>query len=164
VVRFGKPINYQYQAAFTAKIKGDYSIPVLDKLSLLSSEKELSKKRKIVSFDEWLTDSHMDVLNKKNYVIVGAPNIDTRRLLFEKESNFFFMGHADNRVSLRYRPEITSNLVNETYGSIDIPVLLVNLQLATAAFIKELASDKVEREPNSVLFQFDMKKHQEEQA
>jgi uncharacterized protein YjfI (DUF2170 family) len=101
------------------------------------------------------------MLNKKNYIIVGAPDLDTRRMLTEKKADFYFMGHSNTEVDVTFRPEVTSSLVIENYGSIDIPVLLINLQLATAAFIKELASDSKPDETNQVLFNFDMKKYLE---
>ncbi len=140
LVRFGKPLSFDYTAEFATFPEDDVpNIKTLKKVSMISHEKELSKKKKIISFVEWLADTHARTLKDKDYIIVGAPDLETRKMLVETDSNFYFMGHSDYEVDITYQPEITSGLVVENYGSIDIPVLLINLQIATGAFIKHLA-------------------------
>jgi hypothetical protein len=158
LVRFGKPMAFDYFPLLASQKQAATGINILPKTDLISIEKELSRKRKIISFSNWLTDQHISKLTEKNYVLVGAPDLETRRILYETDANFYLMGHADYGVGLTYQPNVTSGLVNETYGSIDIPVLLVNLQLATAAFIKQLAGDSLP-EKNEKLFSFDMKEY-----
>ncbi len=167
LVRFGKPISFDYTAAFASfRSESSPHIKTLKKISMLSAEKELSKKRKIISFSEWLKDSHAESLKKKDYILIGAPDLETRQMLNKIDSTFYFMGHSDYEVDIVFQPEITSGLVVENYGSIDIPVLLINLQIATAAFIKQLANTEVGATPakNEKILSFDMKKYLEEKG
>ncbi len=166
LVRFGKPVSFEYTAEFATFSDEEVSnVKTLKKVSMLTHEKELSKQRKIISFVEWLQDTHAKALHDKNYILVGAPDLETRKMLSDIDSNFYFMGHSDHEVDITYQPEITSGLVVENYGSIDIPVLLTNLQIATGAFIKQLAgtgaySSTPDR--NQRILNFDMKKYLEE--
>ncbi len=161
LVRFGKPISFEYTAEFATFADEDVqNVKTLKKVSMITHEKELSKRRKIISFVEWLQDSHAVALKEKNYVLVGAPDLETRKMLHDVQSNFYFMGHSDHEVDITYQPEITSGLVVENYGSIDIPVLLMNLQIATGAFIKQLAGDSTP-DQNQRILNFDMKSYLE---
>ena len=169
LVRFGKPIAFDYTAEFASFNSNERSnIKTLKKLSMVSHEKELSKKRKIISFVEWLKDTHAESLNAKNYILVGAPDLETRQMLNDMDSKFYFIGHSNYEVDITFQPEITSGLVVENYGSIDIPVLLINLQIATGAFIKQLAGTgpyaegNDHPEKNERILNFDMKKYLEE--
>ena len=122
---------------------------------MLDVEKELSEERALVRFVSWLDDPKtIDFIDSKGYFFVGAPTLETREMLADKK--FFFLGHSDYEVDITYRPQLVSTLSVETYGSIDIPVLLINLQIATAAFIKILASDD-EFNTDDRLLNFDMK-------
>ena len=150
--RIGKPIVLNYHSEISTEIDDRFTIiPLLKKVAIIDVEKELTKKRQVITFAQWLTDEHIKVLNNKNYIIVGAPNLDTRRLLRDMDASFYFIGHSDYEVEISYQPEISSNLANETYGSIDIPVLLINMHLAAAAFIKHLASDKLPNQGEKIL-------------
>ncbi len=161
LIRFGKPVSFDYIASFATFPREDVpELNTLKKVSMISYEKELSKQRKIISFVEWLQDTHARSLNSKDYVLVGAPDLATRNMLTDLDSKFYFMGHSDFEVDITYQPEVTSGLVVENYGSIDIPVLLINLQIATAAFIKQLAGTgpgDVQPDKNQRLLNFDMK-------
>ncbi len=155
--RIGKPVLYDFAMDFST----DYSetaqnIKQLKKLFLVKEEKLLSKENKIITFDSWLQDIHVKLLKKKNYTLVGAPTLETRKFL--EDSDFYFLGHSDFEVDLVYQPEPADGLAVETYGTIDIPVLMLNLHLATAAFIKQLASGKKPAK-NEKLFSFDMKEY-----
>jgi hypothetical protein len=164
IVRFGKPVAFKYVAEIASNFDQDVAgIKRLKKRSLIDQEKELSKKRKIMSFANWMQDEHIKVLNEKNYVIVGAPNLDTRNILHDLEAKFYFFGHSDTEVEVSFRPQISSGLAVETYGTIDIPVLLINLQLATAAFLKELAYGD-ERQSNDKILTFDLKDYLEKKV
>lgn len=162
IARMGKPIVNQYHPDFL--IPYDEKVPnikTLRKLFLLDVENHLCKDQKPIVFEDWLEEASARKIEERGYVFVGAPTLDTREMLQDK--NFYFMGHGDFEVEITYRPQITSGLANETYGSIDIPALLINLQLSTAAFIKELASDEPPQ-TNQPLFSFDMKKFIEEEG
>jgi hypothetical protein len=160
LMRLGKPIVFEYIPEFTRKFDKEFkNIKTLKKTSLLSYEKELSKERRIITFVDWLDENAAKYLANKGYIFVGAPTLETRQMLSDK--NFFFLGHSDYEVDITYSPQAISSLAVETYGSIDIPVLLINLQIATAAFIKTLASDEG-FEPDQRILDFDMKKWVEE--
>ncbi len=168
LVRLGKPVLFDYVAEFATFPDEEVSyIKTLKKVSMVTHEKELSQQKKLITFVEWLTDAHAKALNDKNYIIVGAPDLDTRRMLAEANSDFYFMGHSNFEVDLTYQPAITSSLVVENYGSIDIPVLLINLHIATGAFIKQLAGTglAVENpEANQKILEFNMKDYLESQG
>ncbi len=164
LIRFGKPVSFDYTAEFASFSSNESSnAKTLKKISMVTNEKELSKKRKIISFVEWLKDNHAESLKAKDYVLIGAPDLETRQMLNETDSTFYFMGHSNYEVDITYQPEITSSLVVENYGSIDIPVLLINLQVATGAFIKQLANG-TDPAKNEKILSFDMKKYLEEKG
>ncbi len=75
-------------------------------------------------------------------------------MLHDNNAQFFMMGHANNRVQITKNPHIqNSGIVNETYGTIEVPKLLMNLQLATAAFVKIASQgiDSIKDIPNDTL-------------
>lgn len=160
--RFGKPVVFNYHADFVAGSEPDVqNVKTLKKIYTLDEERDLVKDRKPVVFNTWVKEEQAEALEKKGYTMVGAPTLETRKFLQDK--NFYFIGHGDYEVDVAYQPQFISTLAVETYGSIDIPALLINLQLATAAFIKQLASGKQPNE-GEILFQFDIKKYLEEKG
>jgi hypothetical protein len=156
MMRMGKPMAFNYVSDYIKQDAADAPLlNTLKKNDMLTIERELSSERRILNFVSWLDDPRtVDLIANKGYFFVGAPTLETRELLQDKK--FFFLGHSDFEVDITYRPQLVSTLSVETYGSIDIPVLLINLQLATAAFIKILASDD-EYQPDQRLLNFDMK-------
>lgn len=156
IMRIGKPIVFNYSPDMIKSYNGETPIVnTLKKSNMLDVEKELSEERALVRFVSWLDDPKtIDFIDSKGYFFVGAPTLETREMLADKK--FFFLGHSDYEVDITYRPQLVSTLSVETYGSIDIPVLLINLQIATAAFIKILASDD-EFNTDDRLLNFDMK-------
>jgi len=159
--RFGKLVTLSYHSDFSADFDGQKpELRVLSKLHhLLTNEGELSKERKFLLMEEWLTPEMASTLDEKGYTLVGAPTIETRRFLTDKE--FFFVGHGDYEVDIVFQPHNPSTLAVETYGVIDIPAFLINMQLVTAAFIKALANGD-NKSSNEILFRFDLKKYLEE--
>jgi hypothetical protein len=164
IPRLGKSVVSSYHPDYYRTFEQHApNLKTLNKLSLVSEENMLSKENKIILFEQWLTDFHAEKLQDRDYVMVGAPTLDTRQMLSDK--NFFFMGHGDFEVETTFQPQITSGLAMETYGTIDIPALLINLQLSTAAFIKQLAKDSdTNLEPGQTLFKFDIKEYIEKNA
>jgi len=159
--RIGKNVALNFIPKILTQEHSEFSfLNFLKKIDLVTVEKELSKRRKIITFAQWLQDEHVRHLKSKDYVMVGAPTLDTRRMLQKEDANFYFLGHAGNEVEITYQPEIVSSLTTETYGSIDIPVLLINLQIATAAFIKQLAKNE-QPSKNEKIFELDLKKEKE---
>lgn len=160
IMRMGKPMIFDYSPDFIKPYDADVpQIKTLKKINMLNVEKELAKERKLVLFSDWLTDTSAEYIHKNGYFFVGAPTLETRTVLQDKE--FYFLGHSDYEVDITRSPQNISTLAVETYGSIDIPVLMINLQIATAAFIKHLASGS-ESEPDQRLLNFDMKTWVEE--
>ena len=160
IMRMGKDIVYTYSPDFS-KVYDEKvnTIKTMCKIDLLNVENELCKDRNVLRFSEWLADDSSTYIDSKGYFFVGAPTLETRNMLQDKK--FFFMGHSDFEVDITYAPQGISSLAVETYGTIDIPVLLINLQLASAAFIKLLASGET-FVPDTRLLDFDMKKWVEE--
>ena len=155
ILRMGKPLVFNYSPDFIKTYDQDVNnIKLMKKIVMVDVEKEIAKERKLILFSDWLQDTSANFMDKNDYFFIGAPTLDTRNMLQDKK--FFFMGHSDYEVDITYRPQNISSLAVETYGSIDIPVLLVNLQIATAAFIKVLASDD-DYEVNQRLLNFDLK-------
>jgi len=160
IPRIGKPIVTTLHTDLTLDWSPDVdNTKLLPKIDLLSDEHLLVRGQKPVIFKEWVEQKEIDILSEKEYTFVGAPTLDTRAMLHE--TDFYFIGHGDTEVEIRFQPQMTSGLVVETYGVIDIPVLLINLQLATAAFIKQLAGG-LTQEQNEALFTFDLKTRLEE--
>jgi hypothetical protein len=154
--RFGKPVaQKQIPTARSNPDEIQGNIALLKKLHLVDDEKFLSKERKIIVFDEWLKEEHAKVLSSKGYTLVGAPGIETRNML--SEFDFYFLGHSGFEVDLAHRQEEVSDLVQETYGTVDIPALLVNFTIATCAFIKELTNKDRPQESERLLLRFDLK-------
>ena len=159
--RLGKPLINSYHADASCYYDEVPNLKTLPKILLVNEEKYLSKERKVIVFKKFLNETYANKINEKGYVFVGAPTLETRNMLSDKP--FYFFGHGDHEVEIKYQPRITSGLAVETYGSIDIPVLLINLQIATAAFIKELASDHQPGQ-GEIRFSFDMEKFIKEEG
>ena len=132
-----------------------------NKMHLINSnspENYLSREFTIHKVAMYLTKKLAQTAKEKGYIFVGAPDLETRNIL--SEFPFFFMGHQDSEVELQFAPKDISDLVIENYGKIDVPVLLTNLQLATAAFIKTLAHNNPEDFTNNeILFKYDLNEH-----
>ncbi len=153
--RFGKPLLFS-QTINMLSTEDKNGIPLLKKLYLIDSEKILCKSYNITSFDEWLTEKHAKILDEKGYTIVGAPGIDTRVML--SNYDFYFLGHGNFEVDVAFKQTVDQGLAVETYGTVDIPALLINFTLAASAFIKSLAADE-KPEPDKLVFRFDLKKY-----
>lgn len=150
LMRLGKEVVYEYYP----KINGaSEHVTALPKLMLLREEKELVNEFKPNIFNRWLTAEYAAAMHEKDYIFVGAPSFEAREFLYDK--NFYFIGHGDTEVDITKSPAVDMSLGNETYGTIDIPVLILNLQIATAAWIKHMASG-AEVEPDTDIFKFDM--------
>ena len=158
--RFGKPILFKQVTTRSSVYGGDdRQTTLLKKLHMLDDEKIISKENKLIIFDEYLTEKHTKVLDDRGYTLIGAPDIETRNKL--ANSNFYFLGHHNYEVDLAHRQEAIDDIVLETYGSVDIPVLLINLTIATCALIKDLASDEPKTETERMVLRFDLKKYLE---
>lgn len=150
LMRLGKEVVFEYYP----KIPGaSEDVTALPKLMLLREEKELVKTRKPDLFNRWMTAEDAEVLHNNGYLFVGAPTFDARVFLEDKQ--FYFIGHGATEVDVTLAPKVNTSLGNETYGTIDIPVLLFNLQIATAAWIKHLASGATPALDTDI-FRFDM--------
>jgi len=155
LMRMGKPLGGSYHSGFTNDYDEEVpTLKTLKKLNMFDIEKELSAERVMIKFSKWLQADSAALIDSKDYFFVGAPTLETRNMLSDKK--FFFLGHSNYEVDITYSPQGISSLAVETYGTIDIPVLLINLQLATAAFIKILASGE-EHQPDERLLDFDLK-------
>lgn len=167
VFRIAKPLyNIHNKLIYEDNYKHNMVLPEMFKGSLLRNESNITYNN-INFFKQYLTDNS-DILNKmkeKNYIIFGAPNIETRKLLREYNLPFFFTGHGDYEVDIVHQPEIFEGITSETYGNIDIPALLINLYLMTCKFIKILANEDIFNvNQNEKLFSFDIKNYLEDKG
>lgn len=150
LMRFGKEVVFEYYP----KIPGvSENVTALPKLMLLREEKDLVNKVKPNMFNRWLNAEEAQLLHDAGYIFVGAPTFEAR--LFLEDKKFYFIGHGNTEVDVTFAPKVNASLGNETYGTIDIPVLILNLHIATAAWIKHLASG-ADGIPDTDLFRFDM--------
>jgi len=129
ILRLGKPIVLNSYTNYNTNTDG-----TLNKLNILDDEVALSEE--IGLFDFYLDEEIIPRLEAKfsNLVYLGAPNFAARQLMENK--NFYFFGHGDNDLEIFYQPRVNSDLTVETYGSIDIPVLLSNIAVGTLAQLK----------------------------
>ena len=156
LMRLGKEVVFEYYP----KIPGvEGSITALPKLMLLREEKELVAKNKPNLFNRWMTAEDAQVLDEAGYIFVGAPTFDARVFLQDKQ--FYFIGHGNTEVDVTLAPQVNVSLGNETYGTVDIPVLLLNFHIATAAWLKHLASGE-QAEFDTDIFRFDLKTYLDE--
>jgi hypothetical protein len=135
ILRFGKPIVHKAYSQF--ELQDD----VLPKHFLTDLEYHLAPE--FEKTQEFLNKETAQKLIEEldNPVFIGAPDFETRKFLQEIGAKFFFIGHGDNEVSITHQPDIHF-AVQETYGTIDIPVLLTNLWLATYKLIDILSEEK----------------------
>jgi hypothetical protein len=158
ILRFGKPVIHR--AFSNLEVEED----VINKPLLLTQEYRLSS-TSVTVYKEFLTKNNVKkIMELDNPLIIGAPNFETRALLQEVDAPFLFIGHGNNEVTLTHKPNIHF-AVQETYGTIDVPVLLVNLWLATYAFVASLAeNDPQSFTQNQELFKFNFDELSEEEV
>jgi len=105
----------------------------LPKIRLIKEEFQLAEK--VSLFKRYLEDKkEIDSMVKNNFIFLGAPNFDARILL--QDSPFYFLGHANNELEIFYQPQINAELTFESYGSIDVPVLLANIAVGTIKMLE----------------------------
>jgi len=105
----------------------------LPKIRLIKEEFQLAEK--VSLFKRYLEDEkEIKNLVKNNFIFIGAPNFDARILL--EKSPFYFLGHANNELEIFYQPQINAELTFESYGSIDVPVLLANIAVGTIKMLE----------------------------
>jgi len=114
----------------------------LPKVRLLREEFQLADS--ITSYIRYLEDpEEIKILNDDGYIFIGAPNFEARMKL--EETNFIFMGHANNELEIFFQPIVNNDLTFESYGSIDIPVLLSNLAAGTISMIDILGQFQTDK-------------------
>ena len=151
LLRFGKPVIHR---AFS---KYQLDEDTVQKPLLISQEYRLANNNFEI-FSKFLKEDDIKKIkdNHENPIIIGAPNFEARELLQKHDVPFLFVGHGDNEVTITYKPNIHF-AVQETYGKIDIPVLIVNLWMATYKLIDILSQDKssiLDLPNNTNLFEF----------
>lgn len=161
IPRIGKRITQTYHRAQSEDMDNhpfsENGIPVLPKADLVREEAILVKENLPMVRKNYLTAELAAIAASKGCTFIGAPTFEARAFLADK--SFMFFGHGGNEVDIVARPEVDMSLGNETYGSIDIPVLLLNIHIATCAWIKMMARedfDPLNIQPNDLLFRFNM--------
>ncbi len=103
----------------------------------------------------------------EDYIYYGAPDLDTRKMLYEKNARFIAATHRDNQCSLMLRPKLDTELMIETYGKITLTPFFMNHIKMTIEFIKYLSDPETTMESmlgeEKSILSFDFtKKHTEE--
>jgi len=123
LLRVGKPVALN---SYVSVLLTDDN--QLNKLNLIREEFNLAQRLTIS--ERYLEDGEeLDTLRSKDFIFIGAPNLQTRVML--ENDPFFFFGHGDNELEVFYRPRVDTELSFETYGKVDIPVLLSNIAAGT---------------------------------
>ncbi|NPA45040.1 MAG: hypothetical protein GXO49_05865, partial [Chlorobi bacterium] len=127
ILRFGAPIINIGISRFDDSYNNFKKINLLEKQLLQNKFFHLFKNQ-FQAEDEYFTiDKAKEILeNYENVIFIGAPDFETRQALYEMSAPFLMVGHSNNTISITKCPKI-EGLITETYGSIDIPVLLLNL-------------------------------------
>jgi len=130
ILRISKPVILD--SFLNIHCNDDGSLP---KIRLIQEEFQLTKKMSL--FKRYLEDEkEVKRLVKDGFVFIGAPNFEARILL--QDAPFYFLGHANNELEIFYQPLVNTELTFESYGSIDVPVLLANLAVGTIKMLEIL--------------------------
>jgi len=150
IMRVSKPIMHR---AFS---RYQLTTDTLKKLMIIDKEIELGEEGELI--DGYLDADLIDQILEKNpdTIFIGAPNFETRKTLEEKGAHFIMIGHSGNRIRMTKNPVIHAG-VEETYGTIDVPVLLCNLWVATYKLVELLQDPDAIRaaEPDHEFFEYD---------
>jgi len=150
IFRVGKQVMHKAFSRF--QTRGN----VVSKLDTIDKEFDLSDSTTLVR--DYLSKDEIDKIieNNPDTIFIGAPDFSTRKYLAEKGANFIMVGHSGNSIRITKCPNISEGVV-ETYGSIDTPVLLLNLWVATYKLIELFSNpEKIYNAENGEeLFEFD---------
>jgi len=155
ILRFGAPILNIGLSRFDDNYNNFKKINLLEKQLTQNKFFHLFKNQ-FQAEDKYFTiNDAKEILEKyENVIFIGAPDFETRQALYEMNAPFLMIGHSNNTISITKAPKI-EGLITETYGSIDIPVLLLNLYGATIQFMKILANEDINQiEPDTNFFRF----------
>jgi len=151
ILRVGKPVLDKARSRFSnlAESESFQKIETIDE-----TEKSVSSDYFLTEVD-YLTKEKILSLKEEGYIFIGAPDFSTRNLLQECDADFLMIGHSGNSIRITKNPTINGAVV-ETYGSIDIGILLMNLWAATFNLLDILANQNVEEiVEGTELFSFD---------
>ena len=81
---------------------------------------------------------NMKLYTKRETIIYGAPGIETRTMLSEKDVTFIAATHRDDEFSLVENPSVDNDLMMETYGKINLSKFFLNHLLMTIKFLEHL--------------------------
>jgi hypothetical protein len=150
ILRLGKPVLLESYINIYLNDSG-----TLNKLNLIREEFQLAEEVTLV--EDYLTDEEdLQELVQEDFIFIGAPNFKARKLL--EDTNFFFFGHANNELEIFYQPLVNTELTFESYGSIDIPVLLSNIAAGTIEMLRIFAgldTKNTDYEKSESLFRID---------
>ena len=128
---------------------------VLPKTEIFLGKEELLSKEAYL-IDEYLSEEDVKEYDLENTLFIGAPDLTTRNLLDSLGAHFIMVGHADNEIGIKKNPA-PSQLAVETYGTIDIPVLITNLLIGTYKIIDILSKREYQEIPSKEeLFSFSL--------
>ena len=150
IFRIAKPLMHKGFSRFE-NVDGDntvYKIQTFDvEEKLVDEEIELRA--------EYLNKEEALKLKEEGYIFIGAPDFKTREMLQEIGATFIMTGHANNNIRITKNPILNGGAIVETYGTIDIGVLISNFWLATFALLDIFANQDVQSLPDDTeLYKF----------
>jgi len=150
VMRISKPIMHRAFSSFQLQYD------VLPKTSIIDAEFELAEVFQISNSRFKKEDIQKILEENPNTIFMGAPDLETRVLLEEANANFIMVGHSGNGVRITKNPKI-EGAISETYGTIDVPVLLCNLWAATYKLVELFSNIELieNQENNTEFYEFD---------
>ncbi len=77
-----------------------------------------------------------------NYIHIGSPDFETRKILENK--NFLFFGHSNEDTIIHKSPVIDSDMAVETYGKMDIAIFFEAVLSSTIMFLYTLQNYDIE--------------------
>ena len=150
ILRVGKPVLLESFLSIYLNESGS-----LNKLNMIREEFQLAED--VTLIEDYLTEEDdLKELVDSDFLLIGAPNFEARKLL--EDSNFFFFGHANNELEIFFQPIVNTELTFESYGSIDVPVLLSNIAAGTIEMLRIFTAFDVKNpgyEKSQSLFRID---------
>jgi hypothetical protein len=138
ILRIGKPILHKGFSRFE-NLTGDNTV---FKLKTIDVEERIVNDF-LESRIEYLDQESAKELRDQGYIFIGAPDLKTRKVLHEIGAQFLMIGHANDQIRITKNPVLGNGLVQETYGSIDIGILLMNFWFATFHLLDIFANQDI---------------------
>lgn len=106
-----------------------------------------------------LRETHSSYIPREHILYVGAPDIETRELFQKCEKNLLLFVHKNSNGYIAQNIPV-SGLEQETYGRINVPILLLNILKMTEKFLeycRKFATNELDPNENEkMIFEFNV--------